>query len=78
MPQTVSKESATDKLTREEVYAILSRHRGEANKLAGQLHRSRTQVSNVLRGLTDSKPILDAAHKRALELLAQERAEKAA
>lgn len=71
-------QSQPEELTVEQIYAIISRHRGAATQLAAEIEVSKTTLSTVLRGKFTSKRVLDAAKARALELLESERAEKAA
>ena len=59
-------------LTRKEIRGIFKRHRGAAFKLANELGIARNTVGLVLRGKGTSKRVMEAAHKRAMELLAEE------
>lgn len=61
-------EQQPGELPRKEIRKIFHANHGAAHKLALELGVSRGTVSQVLRGKTTSKRILEAARRKALEL----------
>lgn len=62
-----------DEMPREQVRAIIARHRGAVKEIAVSVSRSSCTVSMVLRGECTSAHVLAAARAKAKELLALER-----
>lgn len=67
-----------NRMRRAEVRKILQAHRGEVARLARELDVSDVSVKDVIEGKKTSARILEAATKRAEEILAREHVEPAA